>query len=229
MIDARRDPTGTIKVQQSAIESILVIAEGSVPFCLVLLEPAILSKIKEVVASPVAPPLASDLGEAMLELQEISRIHDLRRVLEQASAKRTLDEPRSDAGPLRAAFKDALHFISERPEEQEERATKEALAGLLAIATGREAARRAVGPDAVDDAMGDAMRWSVTGLEDVLRRFLDASRTQIERLARSGLIEQEQSTRSPAEDPQLMCIRLVRICLYVGCFSSFLRPLSGMR
>ena len=199
---------GTMKIQQSAIESILVIAEGSVPFCLVLLEPQILSRVNEIVSSPVAPPLASDLGDAILELEEISKIHSLRRILEQASAKLILHEAGLDVGPLRAAFGDALRFISERLEERGERATKEALAGLLAVATGWEAARRAIGLDAVDDAMGEAMRWGETELEDVLREFLDASRAQVEKLARA-----EQSMRSAAEDPQLTCMRLIRICL----------------
>lgn len=204
---------GTIKVQQSAIESILVIAEGSVPLCLVLLEPHILSSVTEIVSSPVAPPLASDLGDAISELQEVSRIHKLRRILEQASANLTLDEAGSDRTLLRAAFKDALHSVSERPEEQGERATKEALAGLLAVATGWEAARRAIDPDAVDDAMGEAMRWCEAELEDVLRDFLDASRAQIEKLVRLGVIEQEKGTRSDAEYPQLICMRLIKVCL----------------
>jgi hypothetical protein len=179
----------------------------------VLLEPHILSDVTEIVSSPVAPPLASDLGDAISELQEISRIYNLRRILEQASAKLTLDEPGSDVAPLKAAFKDALRFVSERPEEQGERATKEALAGLLAVATGWEAARQAIGLDAVEDAMGEAMRWGETELEDVLRGFLDASRTQIERLARLGLIEQETSTGSDTEYPQLTCMRLIKVCL----------------
>lgn len=204
---------GTIKVRQSAVESILVIAEGSVPLCLILLEPQILPHIMEIVSSPVAPPLASDLGDAISELQEVSRIYNLRRILEQASAELTLDEPESDVASLKAAFEDALRFVSERPEEQGERATKEALAGLLAVATGWEAARRVIGVDAVDDAMGEAMRWGETELEDVLRGFLDASRAQIERLARLGLIEQDKSTRSDAEYPQLTCMRLIRVCL----------------
>ena len=203
----------TIKVQQSAIESILVIAEGSVPLCLVLLEPHILSSITEIVSSPVAPPLASDLGDAISELQEISRIHELRRILEQASAKLTLDEAGSDLTLLRAAFKDAVRSVSERPEEQGERATKEALAGLLAVATGWEAARRAIGLDAVEDAMGEAMRWGETELEGVLRGFLETSRIQIEKLARLGFIEQEQGARPDAEYPQLTCMRLIKVCL----------------
>lgn len=171
-----------MKIQQSAIESILVIAEGNVPFCLVLLEPQILSHVKEIVSSPVAPPLASDLGDAISELQEISTVYHLRRILEQASTKLTPDEAGSDLAPLRAAFRDALRFISERAEAQSERSTKEALAGLLAVATGWETARRAIGPDAVDDAMGEAMRWGEAELESVLRGFLDTSRVQIERL-----------------------------------------------
>lgn len=202
-----------MKIRQSAIEPILVIAEGSVPFCLVLLEPPILSHIKEIVSSPVAPPLASDLGDAISELQEVSKAHALRRILERASATLPLDEPGSDVAPLRAAFTDALRLISERPEEQAERVTKEALAGLLAVATGWEAARRAIGPDAVDDAMGEAMRWGESQFEDVLRGFLDASRTQIDRLVRSGLIEQEKGTKSDAEDTQLTCVRLIKVCL----------------
>lgn len=203
----------TIKVQQSAIESILVIAEGSVPFCLVLLEPHILSSITEIVSSPVAPPLASDLGGAISELQEMSRIHELRRILEQASANLTLDEAGSDLTLLRAAFKDAVRSVSERPEEQGERATKEALAGLLAVATGWEAARQAIGLDTVEDAMGEAIRWGETELEGVLRGFLDASRVQIEKLARLGFIEQEKGTRSDTEYPQLTCMRLIKVCL----------------
>jgi hypothetical protein len=203
----------TIKVQQSAIESILVIAEGNAPLCLVLLEPHILSHITEIVSSPVAPPLASDLGDAISELKGISRIYKLRRILEQASAKHTLDEPGSDVATLRAALKDLLRLVSERSEEQGERATKEALAGLLAVATGWEAARQAIGLDAVDDAMGEAMRWGETELEDVLRGFLEASRAQIEKLARLGLIEQEKGTRPDAEHPQLTCMRLIKVCL----------------
>jgi len=203
----------TIKVQRSAIESILVIAEGNVPFCLVLLEPHILSHITEIVSSPVAPPLASDLGDAISELKEISGIYMLRRILEQASAKHTLDEPGSDVATLRAAFKDILSLVSERPEEQGERATKEALAGLLAVATGWEAARQAIGLDTVDDAMGEAMRWGETELEGVLRGFLEAARVQIEKLARLGHIEQEEGARSDVEYPQLTCMRLIKVCL----------------
>jgi len=202
-----------MKIRQSAIESILVIAEGSVPFCLVLLESQIISHVEEIVSSPVAPPLASDLGDAISELQKISKIHGLRRILEQASANLTLDEAGSDVARLRVAFKDALRFISERPEEQAERATKEALAGLLAVATGWETVRRAIGPDAVEDAMGEAMRWGESELEDVLRGFLDTSRTQIDRLVRSGLLEQEKGTKSEAESPQLICMRLIKVCL----------------
>ena len=204
---------GTIKVQQSAIESILVIAEGGVPLCLVLLEPHILSHITEIVSSPVAPPLASDLGDAISELQEISRIYKLRRILEQASAEHTIEEPESNAATLRAAFKEVLRLVSERPEEQSERATKEALAGLLAVATGWEAARRAIGLDTVDDAMGEAMRWGETELEGVLRDFFEASRAQIDKLVRLGLIEQEKGTTSDAEYPQLTCMRLIKVCL----------------
>ena len=204
---------GTIKVQQSAIESILVIAEGSVPLCLVLLEGHILSHITEIVSSPVAPPLASDLGDAISELQEISRIYELRRILEQASAEHIVEEPGSDVARLRSTFKEVLRLVSERPEEQSERATKEALAGLLAVATGWEAARRAIGLDIVDDAMGEAMRWGEAELEDVLRGFLEASRAQIEKLVRLGLIEQEKDTRSDAEYPQLTCMRLIKVCL----------------
>jgi len=204
-----------MKIQQSAIESILVIAEGSVPFSLMLLEPQILSQVQEIVSSPVAPPLASDLGDAISELQEISRVHGLRRILEQASATLTLEEAGLDVAALRAAFEEALRFVSERPEEHGERATKEALAGLLAVATGWEAARRAIGADAVEDAMGEAMRWGEAELEDVLRGFLDASRAQIERLIRSGLSGQEKSARSNVnvEDPQLICMRLIKVCL----------------
>ena len=213
MIGSRREPKGTMKIRQSAIESILVIAEGGVPFCLVLLEPQILPHVKEIVSSPVAPPLASDLGDALSELQEIAKVHGLRRILERASAKLTLDEPGSDVAELKGAFNDALRLISERPEEQAERATKEALAGLLAVATGWDAVRRALGPDAVEDAIGEAMRWGEAEFEDVLRGFLDASRTQIERLARSGLVEREKGAKSDAEDAQLICMRLIRVCL----------------
>jgi len=195
------------------IESILVIAEGSVPFCLVLLEPHILSSVTEIVSSPVAPPLASDLGDAISELHDVSRIYKIRCILEQASANLTLDDAGLDLTLLKAAFEDALRSVSERPEEQGERATKEALAGILAVATGWEAARRAIGLDAVDDAMGEAMRWCETELEGVLRSFLDDSRAQIEKLARLGFIEQERGTGSNTEYPQLICMRLIKVCL----------------